>query len=208
MTFVAETNSIKLSAKEQPKLSNISRQRQAPAAEIERAKIFLALSESYSVRELAEKMNLHRKKIHDCLRRFHLVGAIKALNDLPRSGRPQSITVEGKTWVRSLSCAKPKDYGYPHGGWTVDLLQQHVRTTCESTGHASLSRVSQSTIWEIQNKAEVKPHRITYCMAKRDPAFDAKAKDVLHVYATENLDQCAATKSKNARGTLIEHPDR
>lgn len=187
MTSVAETNLIELSATERRQLLEIIRQRQAPAAAIERAKIFLALSEGTSVRELAGQMKLNRKKIYCCLRRFKLMGAIKALKDLPRSGRPMSITVEAKTWVRSLSCGKPEDYGHPHGSWTVDLLQQHVQTTCESAGHTSLSRVSQSTIWEIQNKAEVKPHRITYCMAKRDPDFNVKSTDVLHVYAGAKL---------------------
>jgi transposase len=192
MTSVAQKNLIELSATERRELLKISRQRQAPAVAIERAKIFLALSEGASVRELAGQMTINRKKIYCCLRRFKLMGAIKALKDLPRSGRQMSITVEAKTWVRSLSCGKPEDYGHPHGSWTVDLLQQHVRTTCVSAGHASLSRVSQSTIWEIQNKAEVKPHRITYCMAKRDPDFNVKSTDVLHVYAVAKLIRDAA----------------
>jgi transposase len=203
----AETNltKIKLGAEEKQQLLKISKQREASAAAIERAKILLALSEGESVQAIAEERQTNRKKIYACLKRFYMVGPLKALEDLPRSGRPPSITVAAKTWVRALSCRTPDNFGHPHGSWTVDLLQQHVRTTCESIGHASLSRVSQSTIWEIMNKAEVKPHRITYCMTKVDADFDTKANDVLHLYATAKLirDSIEATKQNREAVPLM-----
>ncbi len=55
------------------------------------------------------------------------------------------------------------------------------------TGHirknrSSLKNISRSTVFEILNEAEIKPHKIRYYVEKRDPDFEGKMATVLHVY--------------------------
>jgi hypothetical protein len=40
------------------------------------------------------------------------LGVAQALADLPGRGRRPSITAEGRAWVASLACQKPKDLRY------------------------------------------------------------------------------------------------
>jgi hypothetical protein len=42
------------------------------------------------------------------------VGPLKAIDDLPRSGRRPDITEAARTWLIGEACVKAKQRGYPH----------------------------------------------------------------------------------------------
>ncbi|SDY93320.1 hypothetical protein SAMN05421754_103217 [Nitrosomonas sp. Nm58] len=45
-----------------------------------------------------------------------------------------------------------------------------------------LLRAGKSTVWRILDENEIKPHKIRYCLEKRDPDFDRKMQEALLVY--------------------------
>jgi transposase len=81
-----------------------------------------------------------------------------------------------------LACQKPVALGYPNELWTQKLLAKHVRENCEATGHPSLRNLAPSTVCKLLAKRQVRPHKIQYYLERRDPDFDTKMAQVLHVY--------------------------
>ena len=71
-------------------LSTLAQARTAPRHHAERAGIMLQLATGRSVREAATRLGLHPQRVRRCARRAAAVGAIRALDDLPRSGRPRA----------------------------------------------------------------------------------------------------------------------
>jgi len=99
---------------------------------------------------------------------------------------PRSLAVSSPALVRSrvvaLACQKPKERGYAQERWTTRLLAQHVRQHCVAAGHPSLQRLARGTVSKILRAHEVQPHKIRHYLERRDPEFDTKMKQVLHVY--------------------------
>lgn len=79
-----------------------------------------------------------------CARRVKAVGPLKAIDDLPRSGRPPDITEAARTWLIGQACVKAKDRGYPHELWTLRLLGAHAREHGPVAGHACLAELAPS----------------------------------------------------------------
>jgi hypothetical protein len=51
-----------------------------------------------------------------------------------------------------------------------------------AAGHASLQRLSRGTVSKILRANVVQPQKIRYYLEQRDPEFESKMKQVLHVY--------------------------
>ncbi len=77
--------------------------------------------------------------------------------------------------------------GYASEIWTMDALAKHIRNHCQQAGYPSLSRLVKGTVSKILSKAEIRPHKIEYYLARRDPEFDLKMIQVLHVYKEVEL---------------------
>ena len=105
----------------------------------------------------------------------------------PEKVSPATIPYEAKAWVLSLACQKPKDFDYAAETWTMASLAQHIRTHCHQVGYPSLSKISRGTVSKLLSKAEVRHHKIKYYVERRDPEFDAKMVQVLHVYKEVEL---------------------
>ena len=50
------------------------------------------------------------------------------------------------------------------------------------SGHPALLRLSRSNLHKILRQGELRPHKIRYYVEKRDPNFEIKMANVLHVY--------------------------
>jgi len=48
--------------------------------------------------------------------------------------------------------------------------------------HARTRAMSRSTLWRILDDADLKPHRSVYWLKSHDPACEAKARDICHLY--------------------------
>lgn len=182
MPFERKRPILVLSPESQEKLSEISRSRTEALQRVQRAKMLLSYAKGDSVSSIARSLGTNRPRVERCIDKALQLGAMTALGDLPGRGRPPRITPEARAWVISLACEKPKDLGYSYEFWTTRLLAKHVRNHSEQAGHPSLMRLSRGTVSKILSTGEIRPHKIKYYQEKRDPEFDEKMAQVLHVY--------------------------
>ncbi len=182
MPFVRKRPLIILNREEISYLQELSRSRTEATQRVERAKIILSYSNGISVSAIARQLQTNRPKIERCVDKVLQLGVMTALKDLPRKGKPPSITNEARTWVVSLACQKPKDFGYSYELWTTKLLSSHIKKNCKKAGHPCLEKLSSGTVSKILTKNKIRPHKIKYYLEKRDPDFDTKMEQVLYVY--------------------------
>ena len=194
MPFERKRACIVLNPEEKSYLRELSRSRTKEAQTVERAKMILLYTEGSSVSAIARQLRTNRPKIERCVDKALQLGIIAALQDLPRKGKPPSLTQEARAWVVSLACQKPKDFGYSYELWTTKLLSNHIQAHCEETGHPCLKKLSRGTVSKILTKSNVRPHKIQYYLEKRDPDFDAKMVQVLYVYKEVEIIRCSKQK--------------
>ena len=187
MPFKRKRPELKINQEVQDKLEQISKSRTESANRIERAKMILEYSKGVTVSAIARHLSTNRPKVERCIDKALQLGALTALDDLPRSGKPPEITPEAKAWLVNLACQKPKELGYSFELWTNRLLARHARKHCKEHGHPSLANISRGTVSKILNKSDVRPHKITYYLERRDPDFARKMTHVLHVYKQVEL---------------------
>lgn len=163
-------------------LTTLSQSRGQPAGRVLRAAVLLRYHAGETVSEIARKLATNRPRVERCLRKALELGVAQALADLPGRGRRREITPEARAWVVALACQKPKDLGYAQELWTTALLAKHARQHGAAAGHPSLAQLGRGTVSKILNANQVRPHKIEYYLERRDPDFDAKMVQVLHVY--------------------------
>ena len=187
MPFISQRPKLKLSSSELDELIRISRSRTESLSRIERAEMLLFYHDGETVSAIAKKFKTNRPKVDRTIDRALQVGSLPSLDDFPRKGKPAKIPAEARAWVLSLACQKPKGFGYAAEIWTMASLARHIRTHCQHADHPSLSKIGRGTVSKLLSKAEVKPHKIKYYVERRDPDFDAKMVQVLHVYKEVEL---------------------
>ena len=208
MPFTSTRPKLQLSEKELEELRKMSRSRTESLSRIERAKILLSYYADETVSSIARKLNTNRPKVERTINKALQVGALSALQDLPRTGKPRAIQTEAKTWVLSLACQKPRDLGYASEIWTTDELAKHIRSHCREAGHPSLSRLSRGTVSKILSKAEIRPHKIQYYLERRDPEFETKMMQVLHVYKEVELIQSRLKANEKETVAILSYDEK
>ncbi len=182
MPFVSHRAPLKLSSAEVEMLAMLSQSRTEAAGRVQRASILLRYHASETISAIARSMGTNRPRVERCVNKALEFGVAQALADLPGRGRRPTMTPEARAWVVSLACQKPKNLGYAQELWTTRLLAQHIRKHSTAAGHPSLSRLGRGTVSKVLRANQVQPHRIQYYLERRDPEFDAKMVQVLHVY--------------------------
>ena len=146
MPFQRKRPELKIDKEVQYQLEQISKSRTESSVRIERAKMILEYSKGATVSEIARQLLTNRPKVERCIDKALQLGALTALDDLPRSGKPPDITPEAKAWLVDLACQKPKELGYSFELWTNRLLAKHAREHCKKKGHPSLARINRGTV--------------------------------------------------------------
>lgn len=182
MPFVQKKAALILSVDDKKYLEKIRKSRTEEVRHVERAQILLKYSEGLSVPKIAKELKTTVPKVDRCVKKALEFGVRTALDDFTRPGRPDDITPEARAWVVSLACQKPKDLGYSYELWTTRLLAQHIRGNAKSQGHPSVVKIGSGTVSKILSANDIKPHKVTYYLQKRDPEFDRKIVQVLHTY--------------------------
>ena len=182
MPFVSRRAPLRLSNSEIEMLTALSQSRREPAGRVQRASIVLRYHAGDTVSEIARTLGTNRPRVERCLSKALDLGVAQALADLPGRGRRPAMTAQARAWVVSLACQRPKDLGYAQELWTTRLLAKHVRKHCEAAGHPSLAKLGRGTVSKILSANQVHPHKIQYYLERRDPEFEAKMVQVLHVY--------------------------
>ncbi|HUQ90421.1 MAG TPA: IS630 family transposase, partial [Bryobacteraceae bacterium] len=165
------------------------------------AAILLDCASGMSDSVVAAVNGVNRHTVALCARKFLQFGLEVAMGELPRPGQARRITDDSIAWVQNLACQKPKDLGYSYELWTYGLLQRHIRKEAVAAGHPSLSQLSRSKVHCILTQGEVKPHKVRYYVERRDPEFEKKMIEVLHVYKEVEI-----INSGLVEGTLKEPP--
>lgn len=168
--------------------------------------MLLGYADGQSISRIAREMSMSRSAVNRVVNRALEIGAVAALDDQSRAGRPPHFTAEAKAWLVALACQKPKDLGYPHELWTIDLLARHVRSQCRQAGHPSLSKISGGTVSKILARNKVRPHKIRYYLERRDPDFDQKMVQILMVYEEVQLQQAAGEDDSTVTLSYDERP--
>jgi transposase len=187
MPFISRRAPLHLSGEDSGYLDRLRQSRTEPAARVQRAQILQRYAEGQTVSAIAAALHTNRPRVERCVSKALELGVGAALSDLPGRGRRRSITDEDKTWVVDVACQKPKDLGYAQELWTTRLLAKHIRKHCLADGHPQLQKLGRGTVSKILSAHPVKPHKIQYYLERRDPAFQSKMIEVLHVYRDVEL---------------------
>jgi transposase len=182
MPFHSTRAKLVLSTEVESRLKTLAHSRTEPVQQVERAQILLAYAAGEPINAMARRLGANRPKIERCVNKALQIGALAALEDLPGRGKPATISAEARAWVVSLACQKPKDLGHAEELWTTRLLASHVRQHCVAQGHSSLLRLARGTVSKILRQSQIRPHKISYYLERRDPDFDTKMAQVLYVY--------------------------
>ena len=173
-----------LSEEELIKIKELSNSRTEEVRKVQRAKIILLASQGKSNETISKEVGVSIPTICKVLKKWTVFDLDAALSDLARSGRPPVIDVAARTWIIQLACHLPQDYkDGPHSQlWTITSLCNYIHKHCMNEGHECLANVQESTVWEILNSNDIKPHKIKYYLERKDPDFKEKAKKVLLLY--------------------------
>lgn len=92
-------------------LTSLSHSRSKPVRTAERAKILLFRYQGKNDTQIAKELNTNRQKVIPCIKKALTYGINEAIEDLPRSGKPKTITPEARAWIISLACMKLRILG-------------------------------------------------------------------------------------------------
>jgi transposase len=182
MPFPRKRNALQFTETELRKLESFRKSRTEEKRRPVRAALLLDSLSGQSDEAIARSHHISRSTVVLCIKKCLQFGLDAALEELPRTGKPRQLPDDAIAWVLNCACQKPKDLGYSYELWTYKLLTAHVRRYCVAAGHLALQKLSRSKLHKILRQGELRPHKIRYYVERRDPAFEAKMANVLHVY--------------------------
>lgn len=206
MPFTRKRSNLMLRDEEKIYLTDISKSRTEPHATVERASMLLAYADGVPTSRIARDMRTDRPVVERCVDKALSGGIETALKDLSRSGRPPLITDDDKTWLIHVACSKPSEHGLASERWTYGQLAKYIREHAEEAGHGSLSRTGKSALFNILKEADIKPHKMTYYLEKRDEQFEEKMAQVLFVYKEVQQINTEGIQEKNTTLSYDEKP--
>jgi len=172
-------------------LKKIVKSGMSPVIIVQRAKILLFKDDGKSGESIAKELGINRHTVDLWVKKYRQRKPENSIMDIlsvsKGRGRKEEITGEAKTWLISVACQKPTDFGYDAETWTTPALTRHIRNHAREAGYERLSTISESGVFNILNKSNIKPFRIRYNCERRDPEFDAKMHNVLLVYKQISL---------------------
>jgi transposase len=184
-------------------LEAVSGSRTAPVREVERARILLEYYAGKSPSAIQRALKVSRPTIYHCVRKALEMGVEAGLKDSYHRPRDPVIGGAAKAWVVHLACSKPKEFGYAAELWTRKSLAAHVRTHAPTAGFPELARAAKATVQRILDEPQLKPHKVTYYLERRDPEFDKKMREVLMVYQEVMLQNRAVAATAAMQPTVI-----
>ena len=97
-----------------------------------RAQALLWLHEGETYEEVAERLHVTPRTLHNWVKRYQQRAGWpleQRLGDAPRSGRPAYLSQRIEPLVRQLIDEAPEQHGYPASVWTAPLLREHLHRT-------------------------------------------------------------------------------
>ncbi len=162
---------VTVSAEDRTYVDRLARSRTAPARAVARARVLTAYADGASCPAIARTLGIPLLTVMRCVKKAWALGPRRALEDLPRAGRPPRITAEARAWIVSLACQKPKDLGWAPEFWTESLLARYVREHAAAAGHPSAGQVQQGTLSKLLAAQDLHPHRVQVLPPAEGPAL-------------------------------------
>src|SRR5216683_4282164 len=182
MPFPRKRKALQFTELELRTLDSIRKSRTEEKRRTVRAALLLDSLSGQSDDSIARRHHISRSTVVLCILKCLQFGLDAALGELPRTGKPRQLPDDAIAWVQNCACQKPKELGYSYELWTYKLLSAHIRRHCVAAGHPALQKVSRSKLHKILGQGELRPHKIRYYVERRDPDFETKMANVLHVY--------------------------
>jgi transposase len=195
-----------LSAEDRAALDRLARSRTAPVRAVTRARVLTAYADGASCPTMARTLGIPLPTVMRCVKKALALGPRRAVEDLPRAGRPPRITPEARAWIISRACQQPKDLGWASACWSEALLARSVRAHAVAAGHPSARQVAQGTLAKLLAAQDWHPYRVQYYLQRKDPDFDRKMVQVLHVSQQVTLDLDPADGRPTVRWSSDEKP--
>ena len=167
-------------------LEKLAKSGMTPILTAQRAQILLQKEQGKSSSYIADNLGISRHTAELWIKKYRQRTPEDTLESLlsvsEGRGRKEEISGEARTWLIGIACMKPKDLGYAAETWTTSSLTKHIRAHAEEAGYKRLSTITESGVYKILNKSNIKPFRIQYYCERRDPDFNQKMHNVLLVY--------------------------
>jgi len=170
-----------LTEDEVAQLDQLRRSRTASQRDVQRAKVLWLYYDGENIATIMKSVGMTRKSVSKWINKALTMGVSAGLRDTPHGSKP-ILTEEAKAWVVHTACSKPKDFGYAAEVWSRQALARHIRKNAKGQGHPSLTKASKATVQRILADQPLQPHKVTYYLQRRDPAFESKMREVLLVY--------------------------
>lgn len=99
----------------------------------------LEFDQGRSAADIARMLGVTRQTVYDWIETYTQDHDPASLEDRAGRGRPPLLDEDHEHLLEALLAGSPQDYGYPHGSWTLPLLQEVLEIATEW-------RVSQATL--------------------------------------------------------------
>lgn len=166
---------LQVSRGERTALQQTLREQSGEARAWRRARMVMLAAEGESVSAIAQYLGTSRARVTEWLARFR-EDRVDGLEDGARSGRPRVITPLERHQVVAAACQLPESFGLTRHVWTHESLARAVVK-------ADLVRaISPSTVGEILDEAEIRPHRVKAWCHSNDPKFQKKMRAIVRLY--------------------------
>jgi DNA invertase Pin-like site-specific DNA recombinase len=135
---------------------------QAPAVQVQRARILLLGAEGVANSEIAERLGIARPTVIAWRKRYVREGLTGRLADRPRRGRPQTVRRDRRAEILAATLTPPPEHlGVTH--WSSRLL-------------ASELGVSHSTVARVWAEHDIRPWQTETFKFSTDPQLEAKVR--------------------------------
>jgi transposase len=156
---------LQVSSEERRELQRWAQSRTLPAGDVFRARLILALADGLSYRDIQRQYGASAPTVSLWKRRFeeHRMAGLQGQH---KGSQPRTATPVVQARVIKRAQQKPPD-GSTH--WSCRRLAADLG-------------LDKSTVQRILAQAKLRPHRLERYMASNDPAFEAKAADIIALY--------------------------
>jgi transposase len=162
-----------------------SRSAKLPHRIVVRAKIVALACEGCSNAGIARLLAITEQTARKWRERMRHLGHVKALNDLPRSGRPSQVPVAVRCEVIRLACERPD--GPAHGKRAKRLAFEQVwtfRSLRDRVAKETKVSLSLSEVGRILHCEGLRPHRVRMWLHSSDPDFAGKVCQICTLYTS------------------------
>jgi transposase len=196
-----------LTAKELASLEQLARSRTVPKRESERSEILLRYHAGEKITSISRALHMTRVSVSKWVTKALAVGPAAALKDNYHRPKEPAIGDDAKAWVVHVACSQPKDLGYAAETWSRQALASHVRKHALEAGYPALAKAAKATVHRILAEQPLHPEKIKYYMARRDPDFEGKMREVLIVYQDVALQNERRAGSESASSVITVSVD-